>query len=348
MADRHRRLVPDQVQPLGVRGLDFRRVDLIGQPLGVAVVVRGRQMPQDVVRAVPVIAGAVGEVHRAVVPGPARAGQGQVQRVSGGVLPPGGVVEIHVQQVLGEIHELEHVLGPVFPVADALVAGAVGAQDVHGCPELLDGHADPEQGVVRFVEHRQTGGAEAADAHPQVILHVQVVPPEPALGRHLEHGGAARDEGAADSIARGLVQVVIAPVVDQGQAEELMTGRQVGVVPAADAPLRIAARGQGPAFGGFQVPRLAGQTIGHGQVRHGVADGTLPELPGIAGEALYWGGLHRDQTVGPVLDLRPQTRVGRLNGLPQFLDALRRSGTAGGARPGRPPASSGRLGTLNC
>jgi hypothetical protein len=60
-----------------------RIVHLAGQPLGQAIVVRGRQMSQDVVRAVPMTPPAIGQVHHAVVPIPTRARQGQGPRLAG-------------------------------------------------------------------------------------------------------------------------------------------------------------------------------------------------------------------------------------------------------------------------
>ena len=107
-----------------------------------------------------------------------------------------------------------------------------------------------------------------------------------------------------------LVQVVVAPVVDQGQPEKLVAGGQVHAVDPAQAPGLVAAGGQRPLAGGVQILLLAGQDVGHRQHRHGVAHLALPELlvAAVAVVVDVGGRAAPDRPVGLVAELLPDRR----------------------------------------
>ena len=111
-----------------------------------------------------------------------------------------------------------------------------------------------------------------------MVLQVRPPPPGLARDRRFEHGRAAPDDRLADRVAGRFVQIRIAPIVDDPQSEQLMPGRQVHAVDAAQSPGLVAARSQRPGLSGLQILAVAGDHVGHCHHRHGVAHLALPKL----------------------------------------------------------------------
>ena len=314
------------------------------------VAVLASQTAQQVVRAVPVPARAVGDVDDAARARPRGARQAEIQRIAGRAPPPVVLVQVHAQKLAGHVHELEQILDAVFPVADALVAGAVGAQRIDGPPELVQGEADPQLGVFHLVEHGQPGNRQSAGVDPQMVLQVRPPPPRLARGGGFEHGRAAADDRLADRAASGLVQIGIAPVVDDPQTEQLVPGGQVHAVDPAQSPGLVAARSQRPRLSALQVLPLAGQHVGHRQHRHGVADFALPELL-VAAVAVLFAVGRRATSNGPV-GLRAKFFPQRMRasfGRPcEAQPLVPRQDTAADARPALLSSSAGRGSSRYC
>ena len=240
----HGGIEPEQVQPRGFRGGHTGVIGLGSQPLRVSVPGQVGQLPEEIVGAVPVTARAVGQVHHAAGAGPGGPGQGQVEGVASRVPPPVVLEEIRPQQRPGQLHELEQVLDPVLPVANALVAGAIGPKGGHRMSAGFEGQADPAGRVVHLVEQGEPGGGQARGIDPEVILEIRSAPPDRAHGCRLVHRRGPLDERLVDGPAGRVVEVMVAPVIDQRQTIELMTRRQVHSVDSPQAPGRVAARGE--------------------------------------------------------------------------------------------------------
>ena len=113
-------------------------------------------------------------------------------------------------------------------------------------------------------------------------------------------------------------------IIDDGQTEKLMAGREVKPVAFAEAPRRITARRQRPRANRIEIPAVAGERPCHRQRRHGVTDFALPEL--FVAALLVSGAIlgrtvpHQDIGVRP--QGGPQVGVRRLDGHAQFLAPL--------------------------
>ena len=238
----------------------------------------------------------------------------------------GAIVEVGVEVGRGQIHELEHVLDAVLPVADPLVAGAVRPQRRHGPPELVQRQADPALRLVHLVEQSQSGNGHARDVDPQMVLHVRTVPPRLPPGRRLEHGRGPFDQRFTNPPFCRPIQVLIAPVIDQSQTKKLVTGCQIHTVDALQAPSLVVAGSNRPLARGVAIPFLAGQNMGHRQYGHGVAHLALPELL-IATVAVVEDVGRRPAANGAIrlrLELLPHSGVRGLDRFAELRDPLAR------------------------
>ena len=167
--------------------------------------------------------------------------------------------------------------------------------------------------------------AQAADVDPEMILHVGAVPVGIAGGRRLEHGRGTLDEGLPDMLPTGLVEVAIAPVVNDRQAEKLMPRRQIHAIVTAVAPGGVVAGGQRPLLGGVEILPVAGHQIRHAPdaawyCRPRAATVARPRSPRRL--LRYFGAPCLHGPVGQRPHVRPETRVRRSDCRAKLRDAL--------------------------
>ena len=230
----------------------------------------------------------------------------------GGPGKPGvAFVDVFAQEVAGEVQELHHVLDAVAPVGDAFEGSAVVAEEAQGYAVLFEGKRYPLAGVFGLPVEREAGGGDAGDAYPEVVLEIIVGPVYLIVGGGLVLERRVPHHAFPDGRARLVIQIVVEPVVGEGDAVQLMPGGEVPVLEYAAAPRGIGKRLEHPSPGRVEVLRFPCEQVRYGQVGHHLADGALPQLLVPFGIALglVLGRPLLDAAVGDCPDALEHPRV---------------------------------------
>ena len=73
----HGWIIPYQIEPASAGGIDISFVDLLGEPLGMAIAVSPSQVTENIVRSIPMSTRTVGQIYNVVPAGPASGGKAE-------------------------------------------------------------------------------------------------------------------------------------------------------------------------------------------------------------------------------------------------------------------------------